>query len=98
MIVVPLQPAPAQTVGVTLNGQSCRIVVKQRRTGVFLDLYVNDAPMICGVLCLVGNRIVRSEYLEFAGDLAFIDTQADGVTDLVSFEGIGSRFFLAYYP
>jgi hypothetical protein len=98
VIIVPLQPAPAQTVGVTLNGQSCRIVVKQRRTGVFLDLYVNDAPLACGVLCLVGNRLVRSRHIGFAGDLAFIDTQADRVTDLVSFEGIGSRFFLAYYP
>src|ERR1700744_2731252 len=40
---------------------------------VFLDLYVNDALIIGGVLCLNQTRIVRDAYLGFVGDLAFMD-------------------------
>lgn len=42
---------------------------------VFLDLYVNDALIIGGVLCLNEVRIVRDAYLGFIGDLAVIDLQ-----------------------
>lgn len=40
---------------------------------VFLDLYVNDALIIGGVLCLNAVRIVRDVYLGFVGDIAIID-------------------------
>jgi hypothetical protein len=42
---------------------------------VFVDVYVNDAPIILGVLGLDRTRIVRDAYLGFIGDLAFVDTQ-----------------------
>ncbi len=98
MNIIPLQAVPAQTVGVVLASQNCRITVKQRRTGVYLDLYVDDRLLVGGVICQVNNRIVRSEYTGFVGNLAFIDTQMDAEVDLVSHDGIGTRFFLIYYP
>lgn len=49
----------------------------ENQNPVFLDLYVNDALIIGGVLCLNGTKIVRDAYLGFIGDLAFIDLQGD---------------------
>jgi hypothetical protein len=45
---------------------------------VFLDLFVNDALVIGGVLCLNDVRIVRDAYLGFVGDLSIIDTSGAG--------------------
>ena len=94
MQVVPLQPLPSQTVAISLNGQNCQINVYQKSTGLYLDLYVNTALIIGGVLCENLNRIVRDAYLGFSGDLAFNDTQG---TDDPIFSGIGTRFFLDYF-
>lgn len=93
MLVVPLQAVPSQAVAVTLGGQACKISVYQRRTGLYLDLFVTDAPIQTGVLCLNANKIVRSAYLGFIGDLAFFDTL--GLDD-PDYSGLGDRFVLIY--
>ena len=93
MQIIPLQPLPAQNFTVNLNNQPCQISVYQKLSGLYLDLQVNNALIIGGVLCQNLNRIVRSLYLGFSGDLAFIDTQ--GQDDPV-FTGLGDRFQLAY--
>jgi hypothetical protein len=91
--VIPLKVAPSQTLTVQLGGQSCRINVRQFLTGLFVDLYVNDAPVICGVLGLNNTLIVREAYRGFAGDLIFWDTQGSGDP---SYDGLGARFVLLY--
>lgn len=99
MLVVPTQPLPNQVLQVVLGGQACTIHLYQKSTGLYLDLAVNDVPIVSGVLCLVGVRVVRSGYLGFAGDLAFFDTRSgDSATDQVASDGLGGRFFLAYLP
>lgn len=90
---IPLQPAPAQTLNVVLSGQNCQISVYQKSTGVYLDLEVDNAPIVATVLCHDRVRLVRSDYLGFVGDLAFVDTQ--GHAD-PQYQGLGSRFVLAY--
>lgn len=60
---------------------------------VFLDLYVNDALIIAGVLCLNETLIVRDAYLGFLGDLVFVDTQG---SDDPTIDGLGTRFLLTY--
>lgn len=90
---VPLQALPNQTVNVQLNGQSCTLNVYQKSTGLFMDVLVNDVLIIGGVICQNLNRIVRSRYLGFIGDFAFIDTQ--GTLDPY-YQGIGTRYFLLY--
>jgi len=91
--IVPLQPIPSQTLGVTLADQSCKLNVYQKAAGLFMDVYVNDTLIIGGVICENINRIVRSLYLGFIGDFIFIDNQ--GNADPV-YTGLGSRFSLAY--
>ena len=102
MMVVPLHSVPSQTVYVTLNGQPCQIDVYQKSTGMFVNLWVNGALTIGGVIAENQNVIVRDAYLGFSGDLAFFDTmpaQVPGGAAVPSdpyYTGLGTRFFLGY--
>jgi hypothetical protein len=93
MLVVPIVATPSQTLQAVLGNQVCKINIYQKSTGLFVDLYVNDDLVIGGVIAENLNRIVRSAYLGFIGDLAFIDTQGD---DDPIFSGLGSRWLLVY--
>ena len=93
MLVVPLQALTSQFVAVTLGGQNCTIAVYQKATGLFLDLSVDGALIIGGVLCRNLHKIVIDAYLGFTGDLGFYDTQ--GLLD-PDWTGLGGRFVLLY--
>lgn len=90
---IPLVAVPSQSLSVQLGQQSCRINVRQRRTGVFLDLYVQDVPIALGAKAIDRKYLVRAAYTGFVGDLFFVDTQG---TDNPSYEGLGSRWQLAW--
>ncbi len=91
--VIPLQPVPSQTLTTFLSGQPCRINIYQKRTGLYADVLLNDAPIVSGVSCLNNNLIIREAYLGFIGDLYFWDTQGSDDPDS---SGLGSRFVLFY--
>lgn len=91
--VVPLYAVPNQTFYVPLTGQNCRLSIYQKSTGLFMDVFVDEAPIILGVICQDRNRIVRDLYLGFLGDFAFYDLQ--GSTDPI-YTGLGDRFQLVY--
>lgn len=93
MKIVPLLDTYSQSLNVTLGGQPCRIELKTRNTGLYLDLYVNDKLIVGGVVCRNLARIVIDSYLGFVGDLMFSDTQ--GAADPSS-PGLGTRFLLFY--
>lgn len=93
MIIIPLQAVPNQAVGVTLGGQVSQISIYQKEPGLFIDLFVDNQLVIGGVVCQNRNRIVRSLYLGFQGDLAFIDGQGD---EDPFYAGLGTRYNLAY--
>lgn len=93
MLTIPITDNFAQSLTVQLAGQSCRIDLKQKSTGLYCDLYVSDVLILAGVLCLNLVRIVRSLHFGFVGDLVFQDTQ--GATDPAS-PGLGSRYLLCY--
>lgn len=90
---IPLSASKAQELVVQLGGQSCRIRIHWQTFALYVDLYVNDVLIIGGVIAENLNRIVRSKYLGFTGDLYFFDTM--GRADPV-WEGLGSRFVLIY--
>jgi len=102
MLIVPLQTTPSQSVQVTLANQNVALDVYQKSTGLFINVYLNGALLIGGVICQNLNRIVRSLYFGFVGDFAWVDvhgtTDANGVSlgsDPV-YTGIGTQYFLAY--
>ena len=90
---IPLSPVPAQTCTVTLGGQACRLDVFQKSTGLFVNLYLSDVPVVLGVIAQHANRLVREPYGLFVGDLAFFDLQG---TDDPQYDGLGSRWVLGY--
>ena len=92
--IVPLQAVPNQTLQVQLSAQPCIINLYQTDYALFMDLYVGNSLIACGVICQNLNRIVRSAYRGFVGDLAFVDTQ--GSTDPV-YTGLGARYQLIYF-
>lgn len=93
MQTVPLQAVPNQTLQVQLGTQACSLNIYQQAYGLYVDLYVNNVLIIAGVIAENLNRIVRSVYLGFVGDFAFVDTQ--GSTDPV-YTGLGDRYQLLY--
>ncbi len=93
MLIVPLQAIPNQTVTTTLDGQVTQINVYQTYNGLFTDIYLENTLIIGGVICENQNRIIRSVYLGYSGDFAFIDTQGSNDPD---YTGLGSRYFLTY--
>ncbi len=93
MLIVPLQAIPNQTVTVTLNDQVTQINIYQTYNGLFIDVYLENDLIIGGVICENQNRIIRSAYLGYSGDFAWIDMQ--GTSD-PEYSGIGTRYFLAY--
>lgn len=90
---VPVKAVPAQTLSTTLSDQVVGLRVYQRRTGLYMDVYKDGALVVGGVICQNLNRIVRSEYLGFVGDLVWFDTR--GSAD-PSHDGLGDRFQLLY--
>lgn len=93
-VLVPLAAIPAQSLTIQLGGQSCLLNVYQKTTGLYVDLAVNDVPLVYGVLALNLNFIVREAYLGFDGDFSFNDiTGADDPT----YDGLGVRFVLLWY-
>lgn len=60
---------------------------------LFCDLTLDNVVLWSGVPCLNGVGIKSSNYIDFDGNLIFIDQQ--GKAD-PTFEGLGSRFLLLY--
>ena len=94
MQIIPLQPLPSQIVSVDLADQACQIQVVQKSSGLFVNLYVNNALVIGGVISENLNPIVRSLYLGFIGDLAWIDVKGRADPEYTL---IGTKYFLAYF-
>lgn len=93
MQAVPVKAVPSQTLTVVLSNQNTQVNCYQKQGALYMDVYVNNAPIIVGVQCENANRIVRSTYLGFIGDFIWQDTQ--GQTDPV-YTGLGSRYLLQY--
>ncbi len=90
---IPIQPVPSQITKVVLGAQNCQILIYQKPQGMFVDINVNGADVVTGVIARDAVPLVCREYAGFSGNLVFIDTQGNG--DPV-YEGLGSRYSLVY--
>lgn len=90
---ISLVAMPSQTLNVQLGNQACRINIRQRRTGLFVDLYLQDTPIFLGVKALDRCKLVRDAYLDFTGDLFFVDTQGESDPD---YTGLADRFIFLW--
>ena len=90
---VVLQPVPAQTTQVVLDGQACSISIYVKNQCMFFDMAVNGAQIATAVQTKNLVNLVPTSYLGFSGWLLFFDTQ--GSSDPV-YTGLGSRWLLIY--
>lgn len=90
---ITLQAVPSQTLTESLSNQACQLNIYQRASGLYMDVLVNNSPIINGVICQNINRIVRDLYLGFQGDFVFVDTQGDSDP---YYTGLGDRYQLNY--
>lgn len=93
MKTISIEPKKSQSLSITLAGQLCIIRLIQRESFIYMDLTVNGNPIMQGVPCLYGNKMVGYAYLGFKGDMVFIDNE--GQSD-PSYEWLGSRYILYY--
>jgi hypothetical protein len=93
MLIIPLQATPAQTLSCQLESQDVGLTIRQKAYGLFVDIYVGGTLILGGAIAENLNRMVRSEYLGFIGDLIFIDNQGSEDPD---YTGLGDRFVLAW--
>lgn len=94
MLTITLTAEKEQTINVTLNNQPCIIRLVQRESAIYMDLSLNSIPIIQGVPCWYGNKIVRYSYLGFVGELVFLDLEGE---DDPFWDGLGTRFLLFYF-
>ncbi len=93
MQTIPLVATPSQRLTVTLAQQNCGLALYQKRTGLYLDLYIAGTLLVSAALCRDRIYLVRQAYLGFAGDLAFMDSQG---SDDPQYTGLGTRWLLYY--
>lgn len=90
---IPLISTPSQVLNIPLGGQPTEVRIYQKAFGVFVDISVNDAPIIAGVQARNLVPIVGAKYRGFRGDVFFFDEA--GVDD-PQWPGLGGRFVLVY--
>ncbi len=93
IFIIPMLPTPSQRMTVTLSGQLTQIAVYQKLNDIYVDVRVNNRPIVTGAIARDRVSIVRHGYLAFIGELAICDTQ--GVTDPL-FSELGLRYLLTY--
>lgn len=92
-VTIPLSPASSQTVTTTLSGLPVKLWVRQLSTGLYLDAWLDETPLIMGASCLAGTPIIRNPASPLPGDFVFLDTQGKEDPD---YTGLGNRWVLAY--
>ena len=92
---IPLRPAPAQTVQVSLAGQPVTLYLRQLGGRQYLSASWAGEVLCDTVLMVNRSAIIRAAYTGFVGDIAVYDTQGDDAPD---YTGWGSRWQLLFNP
>lgn len=91
--LIPLEKTPAQTFGIVLDNQECRISLYERGGSLFFDLYVNNKPIYLGEVCYDRVDLTPYSYRGFNGHIFFLDIDGKNNPDYRQFD---ERYFLAY--
>jgi hypothetical protein len=94
MQILPIQAVANQKFSALLSGQQTDISIYLLADGnLYIDIYLNNAPVVVGVLLLNKNKIIRNTYFGYLGDFFITDTQ--GSSD-PAYTGLGVRYQLVY--
>lgn len=94
MQTITLQPVANQTASVLVAGQLAGInLYTMSDRNLYIDILLNNVPILTGIICLDKTLIMRDAYLGFIGDFIFVDTQ--GSND-PQFSELGARYQFNY--
>ena len=88
---IPLLQIPAQKLTIALGGQQCIIALRQRSSGLYLSLTVDDVPILSNALCVDRSQHYRQG---FTGSLFFYDTTREQRDPY--YTGLGTDYLLIY--
>ena len=94
MQTLPLKAVPNQKMSSLLAGQQVAInLYLLADQHLYMDVFMNNAALVTGVICQNNHLIVRDAAASFNGDLLITDTQ--GSND-PTYDGLGTRYQLIY--
>jgi len=94
---IPLSQIPAQTLSVTLAGQSCTLSIYWRQARLYLDLSVGPTVICVGAVCQNRADVLQSKSPDFTGTLHFFDLQGERPPQWEQlYTGTDGRFVLYY--
>lgn len=93
VLLVPLAVTPAQLLKVALSSSVVQVQLRQRSTGLYLDLWQDKTRLCSGVLCQDRTWLVRDKALGLPGDFTFMDTEGTQDPDYTQ---LGTRYRLFY--
>lgn len=98
MQVIPVEAVPSQTLSFTTpTGQNVALNIYQmNQYGLFMDVVLNGALILSGVICQQANRIVRDAYLGLTGDFAWFDTANTANPEPPYYSALGTRWILCW--
>ena len=76
MLKIPLMSVPNQRLQTQIDGITYALVLTQRTTGMFIDIYVNGVAACLGVVCIDRAPITA---LGYDGAFVFIDNSGNSV-------------------
>lgn len=92
-IVIPLNAVAQQSVQTTLSGQSVQLDIQQRRTGLYMNIWLNGTMIIAGLLCQDRTWLVQKSYFGMPGDMIFADQEGEADPE---YSGLSGRYVLMY--
>ena len=76
MLKIPLMSVPNQRLQTQIDGITYALVLTQRTTGMFIDIYVDGVAACLGVVCIDRAPITA---LGYDGAFVFIDNSGNNV-------------------
>ena len=94
MQTIPIQAQPSQTLQTQVDGQNVTLnIYSKHNHGVFCDVVADGVTLVQSVLARDAVPLIAADYLGFAGNFLFVDTQ--GASD-PAYADFGTRYQLVY--
>lgn len=94
MLLLPIKPEPNQRFSVVLDNQNCTFELYQRYDRIYASVYIDETPLITGVICLDCTSLMQTSTTAFSGFLCFVDTLGN---EPPQWEELGTRWQLVFF-